>query len=68
MPPEGGAERDQEARMLQLGWTLLQQRLALPEQCDPVRSAFDEPGEYAYYCTLHGTETAGMVGTIRVVD
>jgi plastocyanin len=30
--------------------------------------AFDEPGEYAYYCTLHGTETAGMVGTIRVVD
>jgi plastocyanin len=30
--------------------------------------AFDAPGEYAYYCTLHGTETAGMVGTIRVVD
>ena len=29
---------------------------------------FDEPGDYAYYCTLHGTETAGMVGTIRVVD
>ena len=29
---------------------------------------FDEPGEYPYYCTLHGTETAGMVGTIRVVD
>jgi plastocyanin len=28
---------------------------------------FDEPGEYPYYCTLHGTETAGMVGTIRVV-
>ena len=27
---------------------------------------FDEPGEYAYYCTLHGTETAGMVGTIRL--
>ena len=30
--------------------------------------AFDEPGDYPYYCTLHGTETAGMVGTIRVVD
>ena len=29
---------------------------------------FDEPGEYAYYCTLHGTGTAGMVGVIRVVD
>jgi plastocyanin len=29
---------------------------------------FDGPGEYPYYCTLHGTETAGMVGTIRVVD
>jgi plastocyanin len=28
---------------------------------------FDEPGDYPYYCTLHGTETAGMVGTIRVV-
>jgi len=38
---------------------------------DPGQAAtvvFDEPGEYAYYCTLHGTETAGMVGTIRVVD
>ena len=29
---------------------------------------FGEPGEYPYYCTLHGTATAGMVGTIRVVD
>ena len=29
---------------------------------------FDEPGEYPYYCTLHGTDTAGMVGTIRVVE
>ena len=29
---------------------------------------FDEPGEYPYYCTLHGTETAGMVGTIRVLN
>ena len=28
----------------------------------------DEPGEYPYYCTLHGTETAGMVGMIRVVE
>jgi plastocyanin len=29
---------------------------------------FDEPGTYPYYCSLHGTKTAGMVGTIRVVD
>jgi plastocyanin len=29
---------------------------------------FDVPGEYPYYCTLHGTESAGMVGTIRVVE
>lgn len=25
-----------------------------------------EPGEYRYYCSIHGTETAGMVGTITV--
>ena len=38
---------------------------------DPGQAAtvvFDEPGEYPYYCTLHGTETAGMVGTVRVVE
>jgi len=28
---------------------------------------FSEPGEYPYYCSLHGTETVGMIGTI-VVD
>ena len=28
----------------------------------------DEPGDYAYYCTLHGTTTKGMVGAIRVVE
>ena len=28
---------------------------------------FDEPGDVAYYCTLHGTTTKGMVGAIRVV-
>ena len=27
----------------------------------------EEPGEVAYYCTLHGTTTKGMVGAIRVV-
>jgi plastocyanin len=29
---------------------------------------FDEAGDYAYYCTLHGTTTKGMVGAIRVVE
>ncbi len=27
---------------------------------------FTEPGTYAYYCSLHGTPTKGMVGTIVV--
>lgn len=26
----------------------------------------EEPGDYPYYCTLHGTKTKGMVGGIRV--
>jgi plastocyanin len=25
------------------------------------------PGEYHYYCSIHGTATAGMIGTIQVV-
>lgn len=29
---------------------------------------FDEPGDYPYYCTLHGTTTKGMVGAVRVVE
>ncbi|CAN5793279.1 hypothetical protein BH23ACT2_BH23ACT2_06830 [soil metagenome] len=28
----------------------------------------DEPGEYPYYCSLHGTTTVGMVGAVRVVE
>lgn len=28
---------------------------------------FDESGEFAYYCTLHGTTTRGMVGAVRVL-
>ena len=27
---------------------------------------FNDPGEYKYYCSLHGTKKAGMVGTIVV--
>jgi plastocyanin len=28
---------------------------------------FDEAGDFPYYCSLHGTKTAGMIGGIRVV-
>lgn len=28
---------------------------------------FDEAGEFPYYCSLHGTTTAGMMGAVRVV-
>ena len=37
---------------------------------DPGQSktlTFDEPGDYPYYCTLHGNKTKGMVGAIRVI-
>jgi plastocyanin len=27
---------------------------------------FTEPGEYQYYCSIHGSETVGMVGTVIV--
>ena len=29
---------------------------------------FGQPGTYRYYCSLHGTEDAGMVGTVIVQD
>lgn len=30
-------------------------------------ATFEEPGDYHYYCTLHGTTNKGMIGAIRVV-
>jgi len=33
---------------------------------DSYTHRFTEPGTYAYYCSLHGTTTKGMVGTIVV--
>jgi len=27
---------------------------------------FTEPGEYAYFCSIHGSDQAGMTGTITV--
>jgi plastocyanin len=29
---------------------------------------FDEPGVYHYYCSIHGTADAGMIGTVVVAD
>jgi plastocyanin len=31
-------------------------------------TTFEEPGIYAYYCTIHGAPGAGQVGSITVVD
>ena len=33
---------------------------------DVYTHVFTEPGEYAYYCSIHGTEQVGMTGTITV--
>jgi plastocyanin len=33
---------------------------------DTYSRVFDRPGTYTYYCTIHGSAKAGMVGTITV--
>ncbi len=33
---------------------------------DSYARVFDRPGTYVYYCTIHGSERAGMVGTVIV--
>jgi plastocyanin len=35
---------------------------------DTYAHRFTEPGTYPYYCSLHGTTTRGMVGTVVVTD
>lgn len=35
---------------------------------DVATISFDEPGIYPYYCSLHGTPSAGMDGRIRVAE
>ena len=32
------------------------------------RHVFTEPGEYPYYCTIHGTPEIGMIGSVVVTD
>ena len=34
---------------------------------DEYRHLFDTPGTYLYYCSIHGTTTVGMVGSVKVV-
>ena len=35
---------------------------------DSYATTFDEPGIYAYYCTIHGAPGAGQIGSVTVVD
>lgn len=35
---------------------------------DVYSRVFTEPGEYAYYCTIHGTAEVGMIGTVIVKE
>ena len=35
---------------------------------DTYSRVFDRPGTYIYYCTIHGSPKAGMVGTITVAE
>lgn len=34
---------------------------------DEAARVFGDPGDYPYYCSLHGTATRGQIGEIRVV-
>lgn len=35
---------------------------------DVFTHVFTEPGEYHYYCSIHGSTTVGMVGTVIVTE
>lgn len=35
---------------------------------DEAARTFDDPGDYPYFCSLHGTATRGQIGELRVVD
>ena len=39
----------------------------LLDPSESVKDTFDDTGDYAYYCSLHGTPTSRMTGGIRVV-
>jgi plastocyanin len=35
---------------------------------DEYRFTMDQPGTYRYYCSIHGSQDKGMIGTIQVVE
>jgi plastocyanin len=35
---------------------------------DTAEVVLGDAGDYPYYCSLHGTKTAGMIGRVRVAD
>jgi plastocyanin len=35
---------------------------------DTYEHTFSDPGVYDYYCSIHGTTTAGMIGTVVVAE
>lgn len=35
---------------------------------DEAFRTFDDPGDYPYFCSLHGTATRGQTGELRVVE
>jgi len=39
----------------------------LLERGDSVKVTFENDGDFAFYCSLHGTPTSGMTGGVRVV-
>ena len=38
------------------------------EPTDEYAHVFDQPGVYPYYCSIHGTKEAGMVGAVVVTE
>ena len=41
--------------------------LALAEKGDSASLVFDDPGDFPYFCSLHGTATNGQTGRVIVV-
>lgn len=35
---------------------------------DEYRHVFGTPGVYLYYCSIHGTKTVGMIGSVTVIN
>ena len=48
-----------------LGWGVERGEFVPTDEYDHL---FDQPGVYPYYCSIHGTKEAGMVGTVIVTE